>query len=1551
MQLAAPTITPPGPPPTGAPLVLGSTITITAAPATAQIYYTKDGSVPACTANVCTGSLYNGAPVQITFSAGTTETITAIAHDPTGAETDSLPAVAIYTEELPEAGTLPPVTFSQQSSTQNNDFPLGLSDTPGANICYSVDGVTTPTCTAAGTCISPALTYNQILQINGSLPPNPATGSVTVTAIACAAGETPSTSVSQTFILQVAQPTMSLAGNAVPAGTGVQNVPWPTAAAGLTPTIQSATQNSIVVTDPVALWYTFGTTTPPTCTTGNGGLSVTNPTTFNGVVEVGNNATPPLQTTNQTYQVIGCKQGYLPSTVNTFPLTIQMNAPVLNPTLTYPFAFSLSQTAAPNGITVATGGTPGISDAANSISAAGGAGTDWLCASYGATAAACGATANSCGTGDLASIAAGSATGVPVPAATNPSTTASTIVNVIDCKLGVNSSKAVTATYTLQYGSPWLLSTNALPATVGPPGLITAGGQPGWDNKVTGAAVTAMTIPNGATLPYGPFTAYTVGDNGGLACTNEQPARAGAAGNFTENYTCNAALVRNKLPDYYCWIKNGTAACGVGGVFGGCAAGTSTNPGGGAALGDNGGAVDNGTAVTSVAGTMNVNANDTISIIGCQTAPVTVGAAVFNSSAPTTVTFSGAGSATAPTIPAPTPNATQQAVVTVTNNDTTAGGSYLCATISNGIATPVAATCGLAAGAGPGKCCSIGANCGTVAGPGADNGTICWGGVAKGWVSAGTNGANCALTPASGTANNNVTFTASWPASVALGTGAAPQAGGQGGVGGNDIGLIQIQNAVLDMVACNPSEQPSPVATATYTFATAPPQLTSHTIGATVGNLNAGGTIGAGTVIDVSTLSNFESTGAINANSMSIHWLWSATGTNATCGSTGAVGPLGIIDPAPVQPEPTAVWFVGPTASNPIGVKNTPLAGSPGVLIVPNTAGAQTLSVIACGENDAKSQIASAPLNVPFTITAAAPTILTDQSTCTPAQHDTTPAASCPANTCWTGANALTLGTLQGIGAANAVCPAVSNWDGVATQVITAPTPGATLCVSINGKPVSCSNGSCTGTGNLTVNAPSASTSATLTVLTDGSGAGCGASANPASGTTCEITSGTTIAATSCSTTLPAPATPATSTVTLNTSPLVFTPGAGTLACNTPVTVTQDIATTATVGAGGATGGEYICYTTNGKTPAEDTNCCEVKTVAGRCSGSSIITNTTGTTCVQVNSNNTSPPLPAGNTQLGAPYSNLAANQTKPTIALTSSAGIIYNTCVPNGSYTNTAAGESGTVAYTVGAYVHSPTLQVDGNLGDWLGVDSALTAGQTFSSQNGEATDTWAPGAVGTDNGANGAQAFFTYDATNAYFALSYCKASSGAFGAAAACLRSWHHQYPAGCLYLARRLHRQQSGNRRQRRVQGPHAPRRYRWRRSRDCSERRRQVGLPVADDRGLRHRGGLQLERLGLGGERQHRRHRGLLGGPEHRRVLRAALADRHSDHAHRGGLARPERDLRFFDRGLPVPGRRGKRDHRLQHRRVRRLLRRYGRDLRVPEPVRGHDEAAVIRLAR
>ncbi|MGD0526558.1 MAG: hypothetical protein ABSE49_15525, partial [Polyangiaceae bacterium] len=370
---------------------------------------------------------------------------------------------------------------------------------------------------------------------------------------------------------------------------------------------------------------------------------------------------------------------------------------------------------------------------------------------------------------------------------------------------------------------------------------------------------------------------------------------------------------------------------------------------------------------------------------------------------------------------------------------------------------------------------------------------------------------------------------------------------------------------------------------------------------------------------------------------------------------------------------------------------------------------------------------------------------------------------------------------------AAAVCPPVANWDGVATELITSPTPGATLCVSLNGNAATCSAGACTGKGNLTVTPTSGTSLASLVVLADGSGAGCGAATNPPTGTFCEVTSGTTVQATACSTTLPAPATATTANITLQTSPLVFTPAAGTLACNTPVTVTEDTTTTATLSAGGATGDEYICYTTNGKAPTEDTNCCADSTTdVPRCAASTIgKVSTSGTTCKQVNS--VANPIGPNGTQFGAPYSNAAGNQTKPSIPLTSSAGIQYATCVPNGSYTNTGAGESGTVAYTVGAYVHSPTLQVDGNLGDWVGVDSVYTAG-TFSNQNGEATNTWVPGAPGTSNGAAGPQGFFTYDATNAYFGLSYCQASSGAFGAAAtACGAGAPNTPPVSSTWLA--------------------------------------------------------------------------------------------------------------------------------------------------------------------
>jgi hypothetical protein len=201
--LPAPVITPPGPPPNGDAIADGTTITITDTDTAAQIYYTTNGSVPACTGNVCTGSLYSGAPVQITFAGGSPLTVTAVAHDPTLCLFDSPPTQAIYTEATGQGcGVCAPVVFATASSIVYAPFDLGLSF-PGASICYTVDG-SSPTCDASGNCIKPALTYDAA---SGGVAIGPSvagpTNTVTVTAIACEAdaGSTPPVAQTYTFAL------------------------------------------------------------------------------------------------------------------------------------------------------------------------------------------------------------------------------------------------------------------------------------------------------------------------------------------------------------------------------------------------------------------------------------------------------------------------------------------------------------------------------------------------------------------------------------------------------------------------------------------------------------------------------------------------------------------------------------------------------------------------------------------------------------------------------------------------------------------------------------------------------------------------------------------------------------------------------------------------------------------------------------------------------------------------------------------------------------------------------------------------------------------------------------------------------------------------------------------------------------------------------------------------------------------------------------------------------------------------------------------------------
>jgi hypothetical protein len=529
-RLGVPTFTPPGP----ASVETGTTITIsppTDLPTGGALFYTTDGTVPNPK-----GTLYVG-PIQLTGAPGATETVLAIAHDPAGNFEDSLPAIAVYTFEIPDSATLGAVKFSQPAGSYNNDFLLALAST-GDTVCYTIGGTppTTPTCnTTTGTCSGTSETYTGSIPIDGEV--TGANGQITVTAIACAAGFVPSVPIAQTYGLVVADPTMVLAGVAVPANTGTSNVPWPTGQAGLAPSIGTLTSDSILIKDPVAIAYSTSLGAL-SCSTG---LQGPNPTSFNGT-------TAPLMSRSTTYQALGCKQGYLPSNVVTFPLTIQLNAPVLAAATT-PYNYELDMVAVP-----AAAGTD-INDSVNDTTS----GTttpltgEIICATTDGSPAGCTVTASS-------ATCSGTSTSTPKVTATG------TTVNVVACAPGLNTSKQNTATYTLQLAPPFLASSEATGGGLG---------KPGWSWATTGLPILSMPIPTGASTaapngyPYADGKTWQVDQVQALPCTGTANAPEPGA-SYPPPSGCTGPAYF--AADYYCWSLTATPACGT--TAGTCSPGT-----------------------------------------------------------------------------------------------------------------------------------------------------------------------------------------------------------------------------------------------------------------------------------------------------------------------------------------------------------------------------------------------------------------------------------------------------------------------------------------------------------------------------------------------------------------------------------------------------------------------------------------------------------------------------------------------------------------------------------------------------------------------------------------------------------------------------------------------------------------------------------------------------------------------------------------------------------------------------------------------------------------
>jgi hypothetical protein len=409
--------------PAAGAITVGSNVTIvppTGFPANGVIYYTVDGTTPFHMPGGSSSPIYSG-PIQVSQD----ETIHAVAYAAGGC-TDSLIAAAAYTVVQPEAGSLTTPIFNPQSVTRDNDFLLGLSSTAGATICYTLDGVTTPTCNVtatAATCSGNSQTYNAASQIsiNGSLTnmtDMTKIGQVTVQAIACEPGAM-TTTVSatmgtQTYTLQAAQPTMV---NPAPATLAYTS-------GGATPTITSGTNGS-------SIQYTTNGMTP-SCAAGSPGSNIA----------PANGTTPPSGiitiSTSTTVNAIACKSGYLPSAMpDAMTYTVQLNPPGFQ-VGTGTYDNTVSPTLSP-----VLNGTTAIANPANS----------YVCYSTSGPAG-CGAP----GTGGAAGACA---TGSTNEAATASSITATgTTLDAVTCTpnaASYSSSNGMTSqTYTLTLDPPYL---------------------------------------------------------------------------------------------------------------------------------------------------------------------------------------------------------------------------------------------------------------------------------------------------------------------------------------------------------------------------------------------------------------------------------------------------------------------------------------------------------------------------------------------------------------------------------------------------------------------------------------------------------------------------------------------------------------------------------------------------------------------------------------------------------------------------------------------------------------------------------------------------------------------------------------------------------------------------------------------------------------------------------------------------------------------------------------------------------------------------------------
>jgi hypothetical protein len=337
--------------------------------------------------------------------------------------------------------------FNPTLATQNNDFRLALTSSPGATICYTLDGQTVPACNASALCTGGAQAYSaaQGIAIDGTVT-DAATGKVTVQAIACAQGQVPTAPASQTYTLAAAPPAMTS-----PAPGTVSYV-----SGGRTPTIASATSGADI-------HYTLNGASPPTCTTGT--------TAANG-------ATIAV-TSSATIQAMACKAGYAPSSVSPSAYTVQLNAP----------AFPSS----------GTSGAPGTYDATVpafdfNVSANGGA-SPWVCYTTDGSPPMCSTTSDLCSAGT-------SAIGPSFQTSAGISQTGA-VVNATACALGYDASIAASGSYVLKadpvaLNPPGVSGTTPLTSFAIPANMV-GSLQPTVEQTGSGAALSFVCVMKNGT--------------------------------------------------------------------------------------------------------------------------------------------------------------------------------------------------------------------------------------------------------------------------------------------------------------------------------------------------------------------------------------------------------------------------------------------------------------------------------------------------------------------------------------------------------------------------------------------------------------------------------------------------------------------------------------------------------------------------------------------------------------------------------------------------------------------------------------------------------------------------------------------------------------------------------------------------------------------------------------------------------------------------------------------------------------------------------------------